>query len=108
MADVARLESEKGWRHCEKVMYNSQDRQNVVLAGFAAVQAIDSVLSDAYFFLSDDSKPISDFDVDPYEHDSSFLAAAAYSNGAVWDKGSNADKREEFWNWWLKEAVPMS
>ncbi|WP_127082901.1 Imm5 family immunity protein [Dulcicalothrix desertica] len=44
-------------------------------------------------------------------NDSSFFAACAYADGAVWKTVSgeqNPIKRLEFWNWWLTQAVPAA
>ncbi len=46
---------------------------------------------------------------DEYDtHDASFWASAAVAGGAPWDAGSDSQKRAEFWEWWLDEAVPAA
>jgi hypothetical protein len=46
-----------------------------------------------------------DADVDPYTSDTAHWASTAYAGG-VWDPSSDPIKRNEFWEWWLSEAVP--
>ncbi|MBW4506868.1 MAG: hypothetical protein KME64_10195 [Scytonematopsis contorta HA4267-MV1] len=63
---------------------------------------------DEEFEQDDINYDLTDADVDAYESDSSFWAAAAYANGPVWEPMSDATKRLEFWDWWLTTAVPMA
>jgi hypothetical protein len=48
-----------------------------------------------------------DREIDPLFSDSAGWAAIAYAK-AAWEPGSNSEKRKEFWQWWLKEAVPQA
>lgn len=84
----------------------SDNQLTALNVGFGAVKLITTALFDELF----DSKNIdyncTDADVDSYDADCSYYAAAAYSNGTVWEEDSDASKRKEFWEWWLKEAVP--
>ncbi|HBE21460.1 MAG TPA: hypothetical protein DDW51_28675 [Cyanobacteria bacterium UBA11367] len=44
-------------------------------------------------------------------NNASFFAACAYANGPVWQiKSGKSDstKRQEFWEWWLTQAVPAA
>ena len=51
---------------------------------------------------------VTDADIDPDDMDASFFAASVYANGAVWNLESGPLLRREFWEWWLKQAVPLS
>jgi hypothetical protein len=48
-----------------------------------------------------------DADVDPFCSDAAKWAVAAYA-GPSWLPRSNLRKRREFWEWWLKKAIPTS
>ena len=45
-------------------------------------------------------------------NDASFFAAVAYANGPIWQivaqPKSDSAKRQQFWEWWLTEAVPRT
>lgn len=74
--------------------------------GFSAVKAFAVALEDELFDPKDIDYNRTDIDVDAYDADSSYYAAAAYANGSIWESESDASKRKEFWEWWLQEAVP--
>lgn len=49
-----------------------------------------------------------DADAEFGEHGADFWAAVASSGGAPWESGSDAQKRGEYWEWWLDEALPAA
>jgi hypothetical protein len=57
------------------------------------------------FDLGDSSPEETDADMDPWSSDTAHWASTAYA-GRVWEPSSDPVKRKEFWEWWLKEAVP--
>jgi hypothetical protein len=75
---------------------------------FSAVQALTTALTDEIFDPCHIDKTLTDADIDPEELDASFCAAVAFSRGAVWTENSDASKRQQFWNWWLEDAVPSA
>ncbi|OPX86540.1 MAG: hypothetical protein A4E53_02973 [Pelotomaculum sp. PtaB.Bin104] len=88
----------------------NRDQENQVVqgVGFSAVQVLTTALRDEIFEPLKIDLNLTDADIDPEAMDSSFFAAAAYANGAIWNSGSDSLKRQKFWEWWLKEAVPMA
>jgi hypothetical protein len=46
-----------------------------------------------------------DSDLDPWSSDTALWAAAAHA-GRVGDPNSDLQKRQNFWEWWLMEAIP--
>ncbi len=109
------IDEETAWKernmHWERLleMGNLEEKyQNVHGAGFSAVQALTTSLRDEIFDPSKINLELTDADIDPEEMDASFFASAAQANGAVWDSNSDSLKRKEFWEWWIREAVPNS
>jgi hypothetical protein len=84
----------------------SDDELTALNVGFGFVKLITTALFDELFDSKNIDYDCTDADVDSYDSDCSYYAAAAYSNGTVWDEDSDASKRKKFWEWWLKEAVP--
>lgn len=102
---VAESEMGRLWTHCDDLMWRHADKQNTIMVGYAAIQAVREALSEEHFgceHVSDDSN---DIDIEPYDSDSSHFAAVAYSGGASWEEGSDPQKCLEFWTWWLTSAV---
>ena len=88
---------------------NENEQYQIVSAvGFSAVQALTTAIQDERFDQSNIDYSLTDTDIDPDEMDSSFFAAAAYANGPIWEADSDATKRQEFWEWWLNQAVPSA
>ena len=73
-------------------------------SGFAAWSAAGVAL------LGDSREPgDSELDIDPELWDASFYASLAYCGGAVWEEGvGDRQKRREFWEWFLVEAIPLA
>jgi hypothetical protein len=59
------------------------------------------------FDLGESSPEETDADVDPWSSDTAKWASTAYAGG-VWDPSSDPAKRKEFWERWLREAVPTA
>lgn len=76
--------------------------------GYAAVEALHTAVADEEFNPLAIDYSLTDEDVDPYEHDTAFAAAADYAGGPTWEPKSDASKRREFWHWWLSEAIPAA
>src|SRR5215813_13350294 len=77
-----------------------------VTVGFAACQVVTTALNDERFNPEDIETELFDHNLDPYEWDASFYASVAYAGSAPWEAESNSTRREEFWEWYIKEAVP--
>jgi hypothetical protein len=93
------------WTRCDDLLWKHEEQQSVIMVGYAAIQVVREALSDARFGCGCVNDESTDLDIGPYDHDSSFFAAAAYSGGAPWDNKSDANKRLEFWRWWLTSAL---
>ncbi|NER33932.1 MAG: hypothetical protein F6J93_07780 [Oscillatoria sp. SIO1A7] len=78
--------------------------QKAIAAGLSAVSALSTALDDEAFDRERIDEELTDADTDAYESDSSFWAAIAYA-GATWEANGDRNKRREFWQWWLTEAV---
>lgn len=102
----ASVETEIGqlWAHCDDLSWKCPDKQNVIVVGYAAIQAVREASSEKHFGCNQINESSVDTDVDPYDHDSSFCAAIAYSGGPPWEKNSDTKKRLEFWVWWLSSV----
>lgn len=107
------VDKQKVWKDRNRywVQFNdliNENEKNDVIAsvGFAAVQALTAALQDERFDPDRIDIHLTDFDIDVEELDASFFAAAAYAHGPIWAPQSSAAKRREFWEWWLKDAVP--
>jgi hypothetical protein len=104
-AAAANREIGQWWTHCDDLMWKHPEHQSVAMVGYAAIQSVREALSDSHFGCDCVNDESTDSDIDPYDHDSSFFAAAAYSGGPPWEGVSDANKRLEFWRWWLTSAV---
>ena len=96
------------WSHCDDLSWKHPEKQNVVMVGYGAIQVVREALSKMHLGCDSVNAQSTDRDIDPYDHDSAFCAAIAYSGGAAWEKGSDPKKRHEFWTWWLNDAVPAA
>ncbi|MGH9277703.1 MAG: Imm5 family immunity protein [Acidimicrobiales bacterium] len=85
----------------------SADRQfNAGSAGDAAVAALYAAAHDR----DHDDLPADadDYDLDSEDWDAGFLAALALAGGEVGDPAASDVRRREFWEWYLREAVPAA
>jgi hypothetical protein len=103
-ATEATRETSRLWAHCDDLLWD-EDAQNAVMVGFGAIQVLKEALSETHFGCENVNDESTDFDFEPYDHDSSFFAASAYSHGAPWESSSDQQKRLEFWTWWLTSAA---
>ncbi|HEX6606906.1 MAG TPA: Imm5 family immunity protein [Chloroflexia bacterium] len=72
-----------------------------------ALEAIVEVCGDSLFEKSAISEGTKDLDLDWWHKDTASRAAIAYA-GAVSDPTGDPNKRREFWEWWLWEAIPLA
>lgn len=85
-----------------------EDNNISIYAGTSAVKALFVAVQDEQFDESNIDYQRTDADVDVYDLDTSYFAAAAYAHGSIWEPDSDPAKRREFWEWWLQEAVPAA
>ena len=95
------------WEYID--LLGSQSQNMAAAVGFAAVQALTTAVVDEFF----DEIDLNLTDSEEFEsNDASFHAAVAYANGPLWEidasPAPNSQKRQQFWQWWLTEAVPKS
>jgi hypothetical protein len=96
---------------CEYSQYQAQHQKdlsdvlNALQAGISAIQALGTAIGDELFSPGDMDYSVKDDAVDPYETDAAWCAACVYAHGSRWDQASDAERRREFWEWWLTEAV---
>lgn len=93
------------WDNYVEINIQEKEHQSTLCVGFSAVQALTAALQDEIFDPAHVDKQLTDTDIDADQMDSSFFSSVAYSGGAIWEPGSSTEKRKEFWNWWLREAV---
>ncbi len=78
------------------------------MAGQSAVLALNTALDDEYFKPEEIDYKWIDGQLGGGDNDSASVASIAYAAGTALDPKSNPKKRLEFWEWWLKEAVPTA
>jgi hypothetical protein len=109
IAEAARSQADAVWEALTELDVHS-DKLGIVetiASGLAAVEALREALGkDPYEGVNIDATK-SDEELDPYHTDAAQFAADAYS-GPSWISSSSPEKRREFWEWWLREAVPMA
>jgi hypothetical protein len=77
------------------------------LVGMAAARVVRTARLDYQMVLFNDPNEL-DTERDAWMWDESYLGAMAYAGGAVWVTGSSSERRREFWQWWLDQAVPSA
>ena len=107
--DALGEEVEALWEYVTELTDETRNIAGVV--GMAAVEMLSLALWDGFTEWDgidckrDDSHDFMDNDVH-------FYAATAYANGPPYaialSSDSSPDKRQEFWEWWLTEAVPAA
>jgi len=107
--EVAIKDIDQFWKYLWKLA--SSTKNMAVAVGLGAVQALATAIQDESFDpdnIDYDATDSQEFD----NNDASFFAAVAYANGPTWEvvaeAESNPVKRQEFWEWWLAEAVPAA
>lgn len=108
-ADTATVEATRGWNQLEDLGDKAEVWSNLsgYYAGTAAAQSLIEVLGGCPFTDVEVNEGTSDGDLDPGTNDAASWAVAAYA-GAVWDSKCDFAKQEEFWKWWLQEAIPQA
>jgi hypothetical protein len=107
------LDYDSAWERMNRFwgeLDNSEIGDNVSISvGFAAANVVAAALNDEQFDPNDEEDAqFLDEDYDPYDWDASFYASIAYAGGAPGDENSDLQRRKEFWEWYLKEAVPTA
>lgn len=85
-----------------------EDSDPALRAGFAAAKAITTALHDELFEPAERDEDVSDEALDPDQWDAAYFAAMSFAGGAIWEDGSDPERRREFWQWYLKDAVPRA
>lgn len=81
------------------------------LAGCAAAKAVKVSIYDELFDTEDEADGAEDGPdraADFYEWDAALYASMSHSREGYYDETSSSSRREEFWMWYLREAVPAS
>ncbi len=96
------------WEKLQDLNYYSNN--NLALhVGDAALNVITIAMVDQYFEQIDNINELRfDTDYDSEEWDTHFYASIVYAEGAPWEESSNPERRKEFWEWYLNEAVPKA
>lgn len=98
---------QQAWDHLMELSYLDEASQGTA-AGFSAVQALRTCIDDETLTLQGVDERLGDDQVDAEDLDASMFAAAAYAGGPAWDASSDSERRRQFWEWWLAEAVPQA
>lgn len=104
--DTIREKMDSFWVEIEALLYERED-SIAVCAGLAAYSACRTAVYDEDFE-PDNVDDLTDDDLEPYDWDAGYLAALVYAGGGKWNEESNATQRRQFWEWYLKEAVPKA
>lgn len=75
--------------------------------GTAACQALFVARHDECFGEVDEYPDATEEGMDPDEWDAAFYISIAVA-GPKWIEGASIEKRRQFWNWYLDEAVPQA
>lgn len=75
--------------------------------GYAPAKTIGIARFDEDFGPDDQSPDALDDDEDPYSWEADFYVSGAIA-GFKWLDGSSVEKRRQFWNWYLEQAVPRA
>lgn len=109
------MNKETAWKDRKRfwvyfVDMGNDDEKNQIISGvgFAAVHALTVALQDEKFDPANINYRLTDAHIDPDERDSSFFAVSTYAGGPVSEPASDAEKRRDFWMWWLNQAVPAA
>lgn len=103
--EVAQKDSERFWQEMQQLGYN--DSSMAFTVGCAAAQALNTAIEDEIFDPDGIDYNLTD-NQDTEGNDASFFAACACANGPIWQiksGKSDSSKRQEFWEWWLMQAV---
>lgn len=88
---------------------NNYDYKGSINVGYAAANVVAVALNDEQFEPNDvEDNQFLDEDYDPYDWDTRFYASMAYANGEPGNENSNPQYRKQFWEWYIKEAIPLA
>ncbi len=106
---VARMEVDKAWEKMENLGVTEEGKSigNAYYAGQAAVESLMEVFGRDSFENVLLDKNSTDSGLDPWSSDTAHWAVAAYA-GLKGDVKSDSSKRQEFWEWWLQDAIPQA
>jgi hypothetical protein len=97
----------EAWEQLEALSEAGAISDACFFAGEAARAALGATLGwdpfDGVFLSTHET----DADLDPWCSDTAKWAATAWAGG-TWEPGSDPVRRQEFWHWWLTEAVPQA
>lgn len=99
--------ADRYWTDLDNFMYDHQELANRDGLGFyagpAAVKALSRAANGGFEYPEEVDLSETDKDQDPYTTELEYYTCLALTgNGDKVDKA----KRKEFWEWWLKEAIP--
>lgn len=95
------------WGHDEGLI--GGPAMNALYVGYAAAGVVTVALRDQPGAAPGDVPPgTRDEDLDPYQWDASFYAAAAAAGEVPGEDGSDPARCRAFWAWYLDEAVPQT
>lgn len=108
-SSAAEVELDKARDRMENLGGTEEGRAigNAFYAGQAAVESLMEVLGHDPFENVILNERTTDADLDPWSSDTAHWAVTAYA-GLIGDSKSNSSKRQEFWEWWLQDAIPQS
>jgi len=106
--EAARANRDRFWDRLEKLGHGDADIKVLSCAGYSAIATLNAALRDELFDPARIDYDVGDGAVDPYQSDAAYFAAIACAHGPVRSSSSDADKRRQFWTWWLDEAVPAA
>lgn len=97
------------WLELEEIGAQSlgEVESQAFFAGQAALEAALHAIGEDRWKGIELSKEDEDADLDPWSSDTASWAAAAWA-GPFWEGKSDANRRREFWLWWLSEAIPRA
>lgn len=105
--EVAFQEVGEAWSYMDSFLFGlTETDQAVAIVGYASVKAVAIAVEDEPIDAAYVNLDLTDEEIDAYDHDGAFEACLAYAGGPPWRPESSSDKRREFWEWWLLEAVP--
>lgn len=107
--DLAQDEADRAWEYLERLGGERREMAlgNAFYAGQAALEALQEALGRYPFGKVIIEKDMTDLDLDPWCSDTAHWTVIAYS-GFTNNPATEIEKRQLFWEWWLKEAIPSA
>lgn len=97
----------EAWAFLESLLYTDQIKA-AMGAGFAAAATLAVAVYDENFDPDDIGDSDTDRAADLYDWDAALFASLAYSRESYVDEPLSRLLRKDFWEWYLKEAVPAA